>query len=104
VTVNLSTVTETCVAGQYRRLLSNGDWSGLGVELSTTIESDGYPRTVDHGGSQPGSRTYFKIDRRTGDGIVIMINGDVEWVDGDGFTYGAEPLLNEIKAAYAGAY
>jgi CubicO group peptidase (beta-lactamase class C family) len=105
VTVDLGTATETCVAGQYRRVLYDGsDWSGLGVELSTTIESDGYPRTVDHGGAQPGSRTYFKIDRRTGDGIVIMINGDEEWVDGDGFTYGAEPLLNEIKAAYSAAY
>lgn len=105
VAVDLGTATETCVAGQYRRVLYDGsDWSGLGVELSTAIEPDGYPRTVDHGGSQTGSRTYFKIDRRTGDGIVIMINGDEEWVDGDGFTYGAEPLLNEIKAAYAAAY
>lgn len=104
-TIDLGTATETCVAGQYRRVLFDGsDWSGLGVELSTTIESDGYPRIVDHGGAQTGSRTYFKIDRRTGDGIVIMINGDEEWVDGDGFTYGAEPLLDEIKAAYAAAY
>jgi len=105
VTVDLGTVTETCVAGQFRRVLFDGsDWSGLGVELSTTIESDGYPRTVDHGGAQPGSRTYFKIDRRTGDGIVIMINGDEDWVDGDGFTYGADPLMSEIKAAYAATY
>jgi hypothetical protein len=104
-TIDLGTATETCVAGQYRRVLFDGsDWSGLGVELSTTIESDGYPRIVDHGGAQTGSRTYFKIDRRTGDGIVIMINGDEEWVDGDRFIYGAEPLLDEIKAAYAAAY
>jgi hypothetical protein len=33
-----------------------------------------------------------------------MINGSTEWVDGDGFTYGAEPLLEEIKAAFAAAY
>jgi CubicO group peptidase (beta-lactamase class C family) len=99
------TVTETCVGSQYRRVLLDGsDWSGLGVELSTTVESDGYPRTVDHGGSQTGSRTYFKIDRRTGDGIVIMINGTEEWVDGDGFTYGAEVLLEAIKDAYNDAY
>lgn len=105
ITVDLGTATETCVAGQYRRVLFDGsDWSGLGVELSTTIEPDGYPRTVDHGGTQTGSRAYFKIDRRTGDGIVIMINGDAEWVDGDGFTYGADPLLDAIKAAYGAAY
>jgi hypothetical protein len=100
-----TSITETCVAGEFRRVLLDGsDWSGLGVELSTTVESDGYPRTVDHGGSQTGSRTYFKIDRRTGDGIVIMINGTEEWVDGDGFTYGADPLLEEIKAAYNAVY
>jgi CubicO group peptidase (beta-lactamase class C family) len=103
--IDVPPVTETCVAGQYRRVLFDGsDWSGLGVELSTTIEPDGYPRTVDHGGAQTGSRTYFKIDRRTRDGIVVMINGDVEWVDGDGFTYGAEPLLDAIKTAYSAAY
>jgi CubicO group peptidase (beta-lactamase class C family) len=103
--VDLGTATETCVAGQYRRVLRDGnDWSGLGVELSTTVEPDGYPRTVDHGGAQPGSRTYFKIDRRTRNGIVVMINGDATWVDGDGFTYGADPLLGAIKASYAAAY
>ena len=26
-----------------------------------------------------------------------MINGSTEWVDGDGFTSGAEPLLEEIR-------
>jgi hypothetical protein len=105
ITVDLGTVKETCVAGQYRRVLYDGsDWSGLGVELSTTIEADGYPRTVDHGGAQTGTRTYFKIDRRTTHGIVVMINGTAEWVDGDGFTYGAEPLMNAIKTAYSAAY
>ncbi len=100
-----TSTTETCVAGEFRRVLLDGsDWSGLGVELSTTVESDGYPRTVDHGGSQTGSRTYFKIDRRTGDGVVIMINGTEEWVDGDGVTYGADVLLGEIQAAYNAAY
>jgi hypothetical protein len=104
-TVDLGTAMETCVAGQYRWVLPYGNgWYGLGVGLSKTVESDGYPRTVDHGGTQTGSRTYFKIDRRTGDGIVIMTNGDEEWVDGDGFTYGAEPLIDAIKAAYAVAY
>lgn len=103
--VGATTWTETCVAGKYRDVLLDGsDWSGLGVELSTTVESDGYPRTVDHGGAQTGSRTYFKIDRRTGDGIVIMINGDEEWIDGDGFTYGSDPLLQEMKAAYNATY
>ena len=104
ITVDLGTATETCVAGQFRRVLFDGDWSGLGVALSTTVEPDGYPRTVQHGGTQTGSRTYFKIDRRTGDGVVIMINGTAEWVDGEGFKYGAEPLIDAIKAAYNAAY
>jgi len=105
IVIQILPVTETCVAGQYRKVLLDGtDWSGLGVELSTSVESDGYPRTVDHGGAQTGSRAYFKIDRRTGDGIVIMTNGDEEWVDGDGFTYGSDPLLEEIKAAYNATY
>ncbi len=29
-----------------------------------------------------------------------MINGEAEWVDGDGYTYGAAPLLSEILNAY----
>jgi hypothetical protein len=103
--IELPGLTETCVAGQFRNVLRDGsDWSGLGVELSSTLESDGYPRFVDHGGAQTGARAYFKIDRRTGDGIVIMINGTAEWVDGDGVTYGAAPLLEEIKAAYNTTY
>jgi len=44
--------------------------SGLGVELSGTVESGGYPRTVDHWRVQTGSRTYFKINRRTRNGHV----------------------------------
>jgi CubicO group peptidase (beta-lactamase class C family) len=102
-----TTWTETCVAGKYRDVLvdsDNGKWRGLGVKFPTTIESDGYPRIVEHSGAQTGARTYFEIDRRTGDGIVIMINGDEEWVDGDGYTYGAEPLLWEIVAAYNATY
>jgi CubicO group peptidase (beta-lactamase class C family) len=96
---------ETCVAGQYREVLIDPSvWRGLGVKLSMDVESDGYPRIVTHSGSQTGARTYFKIDRRTGDGIVIMINGDEEWVDGDGDTYGAAPLLDEIVDAYDATY
>jgi CubicO group peptidase (beta-lactamase class C family) len=103
--LELPDVTELCVAGQFRRVLSDvGDWRGLGVKLSMDVESDGYPRVVDHSGSQTGARTYFKIDRRTGNGIVIMINGTEKWADGDGFTFGADPLLSEIRAAYNATY
>lgn len=97
--------TETCVAGQYREvLLDDSRWRGLGVKLKTTVEPDGYPRIVEHSGAQTGARTYFQIDRRTGDGIVIMINGQDEWVDGNGFTYGADPLLDAIRDAYDATY
>ena len=92
---------ETCVADEWRLVLLDGSsWYGLGVSLSTTVLSDGYPRKVSHGGAQQGSRTHFEIDRLTGDGIVVMINGEAEWVDGDGYTYGAAPLLSEILDAY----
>ena len=99
------TVIETCVAGRYRRPLAyEGQWYGLGVELSTAVEPDGYPRIVEHGGDQPGAHAYFKIDRRTGNGFVVMASGNSEWVDGDGFTYGSSPLVDAIKAAYAATY
>ena len=99
------TVIETCVAGRYRRPLAyEGQWYGLGVELSTAVEPDGYPRVVEHGGDQPGAHAYFKIDRRTGNGFVVMASGNSEWVDGDGFTYGSNPLVDAIKAAYAATY
>lgn len=43
-----SYLTETCVAGRYRQVLNDGsDWSGLGVELSPSVEPDGYSRVVD---------------------------------------------------------
>jgi len=49
---------ETCVANEWRLLILDGnDWYGLGVGLSTTVLSDGYPRTVKHSGDQTGSRT-----------------------------------------------
>lgn len=97
--------TEVCVAGQFREMiLDDDDWYGLGVGLSTTVEPDGFPRKLSHGGAQEGSRTYFKIDRRTGNGYVAMVNGVAEWTDSDGFMYGSEPLLDEIQTAYEVAY
>ncbi len=96
---------ETCVAGTWRMPLMDGSgWYGLGVGLSTTVLSDGFPRVVSHGGAQDGSRTYFEIDRQTGDGIVIMVNGVESWVDGDGFTFGGDVLLDEIHDAWHDAY
>jgi len=96
---------ETCVAGQWRVPIDADDgdgtsWYGLGVGLSTELLDDGYPRKVSHGGAQEGSRTYFELDRRDGDGIVIMINGVAEWTDGNGVVWGAEPLLDEIHQAW----
>jgi CubicO group peptidase (beta-lactamase class C family) len=105
IVIDVPPVIETCVAGKFRELMPDGDdWYGLGVSLSTHVEADGYPRMVEHGGAQTGSRSYFKIDRRTGDGVVVMINGDEEWIDGDGYTFGSAVLLDEIKAAYNATY
>lgn len=84
-------------------------WRTLGpriaawVRQSSSIRRTSRPLAGNQGRTR-GERTYFEIDRRTRDGIVIMINGSTEWVDGDGFTSGAEPLLEEIEAAYAAAY
>jgi CubicO group peptidase (beta-lactamase class C family) len=96
---------ERCVGGKWRIPLSDGGgWYGLGVGLSSTVLADGYPRTMSHGGAQSGSRTYFELDRQSGDGFVVMVNGVAEWVDGDGYSFGAEPLLGEIHTAYHATY
>jgi len=79
--LDLGTVTETCRPVSTVRCCADGAIGRTrGRKLSTTIESDGYPRTVDHGGAQTGSRTYFKIDRRTRDGYCIhRSTGMPEW-------------------------
>ena len=100
---------ETCIGGKWRVPIDADDddgvsWYGLGVNLSTELLADGYPRKVSHGGAQEGSRTFFELDRRDGDGIVIMINGVAEWTDGNGIVWGAEPFLDEIHQAWHDVY
>lgn len=74
-------------------------WYGLGVHMSKTVLDDGYPRTLSHTGGQDGFSSYFSIDRLTGDGVVIFINGP-----GGGKILGRKPLLNAIVDSYRRHY
>ncbi len=102
----LPVAVETCVGGSWRVPITDeaGNWYGLGVKLSGGVLADGFPRKVSHGGSQQGSKTLFELDRQTGDGFVIMINGEGDWFDGQGYLFGADALLDEIHTAYHAVY
>ncbi|WP_137699821.1 serine hydrolase domain-containing protein [Marimonas lutisalis] len=91
---------EQCLVGKCRKPLvtDSDDWYGLGVHLSTTIH-DGYPRTIWHGGAQDGFRSRFLIDRKTGNGFVIFVNGKEEW-ELNGVTYGGGALVSDIANAF----
>ena len=56
--------------------VSGGDYYGLGVTLSEERLADGLPRIISHGGVNDGYAGEFKLDRQTGRGVVIMVNGD----------------------------
>lgn len=101
--------TEVCIGGQLRRPLGYGaDYYGLGVILSPVIAADGYPRRVSHGGAQVGARAYFEIDRQTGNGFVVMINGVEVWTRSSGplagVDMGGQALLGAIRDAYRHTY
>lgn len=96
---------ERCIAGKWRIPLEAGSgWYGLGVHLWDEVLSDGLPKKLSHGGAQTGTRAWFELDRETGAGIVIMINGVEEWTDGNGNVFGADPLMQEIRDAYDAKY
>jgi CubicO group peptidase (beta-lactamase class C family) len=95
---------DTCVAGAYRRLLLDGEDSyGLGLQLRGAIRTDGYHFHISHGGSHVGFKSYFTYRRNAQRGIVIMINGEDDFVR-DGFTYGAQAFLDEIRDAFERHY
>ncbi len=77
----------------------NGNWYGLGVHMTTELLEDGYPRELFHLGGQDGFTTYFNIDRKLKNGIVIMINGP-EGTD----LFGRKALKNAIYAAFLRKY
>lgn len=99
---------EVCLQRIYRRPLfdidSGSTYSGLGVKMSTELHRDGFSRFVEHGGAHDGFRSNFKIDRQTDRGIVVMINGNREWTDDDGFERGADAFIDEIMAAWDMVY
>ena len=103
---------ESCVIGRCMKPLeadksctgsSASWWYGMGIYLSKNdpFGPGGYPRSVYHGGANPDgdSATYFKADRQTKRGVVIMVNGEYEW-DKKKVTYGADALVDDISAAF----
>nr|MDJ0789797.1 serine hydrolase domain-containing protein [Myxococcota bacterium] len=100
---------EVCLLGMYRQPLYDVDstedyYSGLGVRMSTTLLDDGFPRDVYHAGAQDGFISNFRIDRKTGNGIVVMVNGNRSWIDGKGFERGSEAFASEIMQAWELVY
>lgn len=91
---------EKCFNSQCRLPLNaDGYWYGLGIKLSDTSEFNGYPRTLSHGGTQDGVRTYFYIDRKDKNGIVIMVNGKYNWKK-KSVEYGAKGLEKDIRESF----
>jgi len=95
---------EVCFSGEcINPIKAGGDWYGLGVQLSSNSTYEDYPKVLSHGGSHPGFRTSFMIDRKLKNGFLIMINGDGEWNKG-GVKYGGEALVKDIQTAFYKAY
>lgn len=95
---------EVCLQSQCVLPLKTGHkglgFYGLGVHMSsTTLSADGFPRELSHTGGQDGFSSYFHIDRLTGNGIVIMMNGPA-----GGKIKGRKPLLNAIIDSYERHY
>jgi CubicO group peptidase (beta-lactamase class C family) len=97
--------TETCVAQRWRETIDAwGSYYGLGVFMSEKLAGDGYPRFIWHGGNQTGFANEFRIDRETGTGIVVMVNGTDEWMGDDGIWRGADHLKDAIIRSYLDVY
>ena len=100
---------EICVSGRCMKPLeadcdgSDSWWYGMGTYLSKNVPfgPGGYPRSIYHGGANPDgdSATHFEADRKTGHGVVIMVNGEYKWTK-KGVGYGANALVGDIKAAF----
>lgn len=76
-----------------------GDWYGYGVFLTPDSDHKGRPRFIEHGGDQTNAHSMFKLDRQTGNGIVVFVAGDSSWTK-EKVTYGANALLSDILSSY----
>jgi CubicO group peptidase (beta-lactamase class C family) len=80
-----------------------GDWYGYGMFLTPDSDDKDYPRFIEHGGAQTNAHSQFKLDRQTGNGIVVFVAGDSSWTK-DKVTYGAKALLSDILSSYSRNY
>jgi len=80
-----------------------GDYYGLGVALSDDTSADGLPTRFSHGGSQQGFSNEFYAWRDKKAAIVVMVNGDREWVK-DKETYGGGTLSSAVIKAFKVAF
>jgi CubicO group peptidase (beta-lactamase class C family) len=98
---------ESCFQNQCQQILRPVGFGnihyGLGVFIDGELLEDGYHRYVSHGGAHTGFRTQFRVDRKTKNGVVFMINGTDE-VEIDGVLYGATALKAAIENAYIEKY
>lgn len=85
--------------------LRRADWYGLGVYLERDNDYKKLPRIVSHGGanSAEGAASAFEIDRKTGNGVVIIVNGEYDWKK-SGVTYGADALVSDILDSFQRNY
>ena len=63
----------TMVRPQGRGLMVSGLFTGLGFFVT---EHENGKMTVSHGGILPGWRAHYEFSLETGDGIIILTNGD----------------------------
>jgi hypothetical protein len=76
-----------------------GDWYGMGMFLTPDSDYGGYPRFIRHGGDQTNAHAEFRLDRKSGDGILVFVAGESSWTK-DKVTYGASALKDDILSAY----
>lgn len=67
------------------------------VENGTSLY---YPFFTEHGGSQDGIRTKFQFRYAQKKGIVVFTNTENSWLDAQQIQRGADPLIDELIAAF----
>lgn len=85
---------------------ADAEWKnsyGLGLKLHGDILADGFFNTLEHGGAQPGFRSWFRIKRQEKSGIIFMINGTREIIM-HGHSFGSDGPENALTKAYKNTY